>query len=383
MQPSVIFINSHPIQYFAPLYEYLHQKGLSIEVWYCSDETIQGYKDRQFGTFVKWDVPLLAGYPYRFFTNRSFRPSIYGGFWGLFNPGLFRRMFLIPKSTIIVHGWGYSTLALAMIIGWFRGHRICLRGETPFNQESRKGAMLRLGKRIVLKGLLFRFVNRFLFIGTQNKLFYESMGVRPSRMNFTPYAVDNSRFQSAARQWSGNRIQFRANLELREDTRIFLFVGKFIEKKRPMDVVKAFMDLNDDNYALIMVGDGELRGEMEKAVSGSRTRNVFFPGFKNQTELAMYYAASDVFILPSGMGETWGLVVNEAMNFDLALIVSDLSGCATDLVMHGQNGFTYESGNVAQLTTCMRESSKLDGSLGSIKLKEYSFDKIFQTLETI
>jgi hypothetical protein len=73
---KIIIINSHPIQYFAPLYKKMTEEGLDVEVWYCSDESIRGENDKGFGTTVKWDIPLLDGYRYRFFKNHSNKPSI-------------------------------------------------------------------------------------------------------------------------------------------------------------------------------------------------------------------------------------------------------------------------------------------------------------------
>ncbi len=59
------------------------EEGLDVEVWYCSDESIRGEIDKGFETLVKWDIPLLEGYPFRFFRNYSWKPSIYSGFWAL------------------------------------------------------------------------------------------------------------------------------------------------------------------------------------------------------------------------------------------------------------------------------------------------------------
>ncbi|MBS1563162.1 MAG: glycosyltransferase family 1 protein, partial [Bacteroidetes bacterium] len=50
---KVIFINSHPIQYFAPLYTYMQQQGVDVEAWYCSDESIRGATDKQFGQKIQ------------------------------------------------------------------------------------------------------------------------------------------------------------------------------------------------------------------------------------------------------------------------------------------------------------------------------------------
>ncbi|MBC7508710.1 MAG: glycosyltransferase family 1 protein, partial [Ferruginibacter sp.] len=88
MKKEVIFINSHPIQYFAPLYKYLNENGVSTAAWYCPDLSIKGGIDKEFGVKVKWDIPLLDGYQYRFFRNFSLNPSHENGFFGLFNPGL-------------------------------------------------------------------------------------------------------------------------------------------------------------------------------------------------------------------------------------------------------------------------------------------------------
>jgi len=64
---------------------------------------------------------------------------------------------------------------------------------------------------------------------------------------------------------------------------------------------------------------------------------------------------SDIFILPSDVGETWGLVVNEAMNFRLPIIVSDLVGCGSDLVKHDENGYIFKTGNVEELARYLEE----------------------------
>ena len=62
-------------------------------------------------------------------------------------------------------------------------------------------------------------------------------------------------------------------------------------------------------------------------------------------------------MLPSDAGETWGLVVNEAMACGLPAIVSDLVGCASDLIEKDVTGWVFESGNWEQLTDLFRRLS--------------------------
>ncbi len=70
-----------------------------------------------------------------------------------------------------------------------------------------------------------------------------------------------------------------------------------------------------------------------------------FTGFLNQSQIVDAYVASDVLALPSDAGETWGLVVNEAMACGRPAIVSDLVGCAADLIEEGQTGWVFPFGD--------------------------------------
>src|SRR5581483_3191529 len=79
---------------------------------------------------------------------------------------------------------------------------------------------------------------------------------------------------------------------------------------------------------------------------------VVLTGFVNQGQIADYYAAADVLVLPSGH-EPWGLVLNEAMCFGLPVIASDAVGAAPDLVRPGENGWTYPVGDVDALARAL------------------------------
>lgn len=103
---------------------------------------------------------------------------------------------------------------------------------------------------------------------------------------------------------------------------------------------------------LLMVGTGPL----EEACRAHATRHrlpVSFAGFLNQSEMPSAYAAADCLVLPSDHGETWGLVVNEAMACGLPAIVSDLVGCAEDLVLEGLTGLVSRFGHPPALAAAM------------------------------
>ena len=90
----------------------------------------------------------------------------------------------------------------------------------------------------------------------------------------------------------------------------------------------------------------------QNTINHNQLNNVHLVGFVNQTELPTYYAAADVFVLPSQY-ETWGLVLNEAMASGLPGIVSDGCGAAQDMIIEGETGYSYPMGNVKKLAKIM------------------------------
>ena len=59
----IAVLNSHPIQYFAPLYAHLNAASdLEVTALYLSNVSIRGGIDAGFSREVKWDLDLLAGY---------------------------------------------------------------------------------------------------------------------------------------------------------------------------------------------------------------------------------------------------------------------------------------------------------------------------------
>lgn len=377
MTKPIIFLNSHPIQYFAPLYRQMQESGrLSLTVIYCSDESIRGKFDKGFGKEVKWDIPLLDGYKYRFLKNRSWTASIHKGFWGIFNPGIIPFLYKQPKSVLIVHGWAYATNIMAIVFGKLFGHTVCLRSETPYNQELLKNKPVTFFKHLYLRSL-FLFIDRFLYIGKQNKLFYSSLGVKDKRLVFVPYSVDNKRFREIYD--STPKSEARKITGLPVDGKVVLYSGKYIRKKKPLDLLMAFKLVSDKTDALlVMVGEGECRQEMERYIREQHLENkVRLTGFINQSLIPLYYRSADIFVMCSGLGETWGLSVNEAMNFGLPVIVSDTCGSSYDLVENGMNGAVFETGNIQQLSASIL--SFLHSNNEAIdKIREWSFQKVDQ-----
>ena len=319
---------------------------IDLLVLYCSDENVKGHIDIGFGVKVKWDIPLLEGYNYKFLKNNSWKPSIYKGFFGLVNLEIFKVLKNERGSYLVIHGWAYATNFIAVIAAKLSGVKLCLRAENPLNQELLKSRHILFLRKIFFKYIFYPLFDYFFYIGSQNKKLYEYYGAKSNKLIFTPYAVDNDRFRAEYKKYRDQKTVIRKELKLPLDKKIILTSGKYVPKKRPLDLLKAYHLLNNQNIALLFLGDGELRNEMEDYIKENNLSDVYLTGFKNQSEIGKYFAVADIFVLASDAGETWGLVVNEAMNFGLPIIVSDMVGCAEDLVIENVNGFIFNIGNI-------------------------------------
>jgi glycosyltransferase involved in cell wall biosynthesis len=108
---------------------------------------------------------------------------------------------------------------------------------------------------------------------------------------------------------------------------------------------------------------------------------VTFAGFLNQSEIADAYIAADCLVLPSDFGETWGLVVNEAMCCNRPAIVSDRVGCWPDLVTSGETGAVFPFGDVGRLAAIMCEYAGRQSELVRMgdaawhRVQEYSVER--------
>jgi glycosyltransferase involved in cell wall biosynthesis len=187
-------------------------------------------------------------------------------------------------------------------------------------------------------------------IGTLNREFYLFHGVNKNRLFTVPYAVDNEYFTSSANQYAA-RADAKEQLGLPVNKPLILFASKLIPRKRPMDVMRAFHRLRTLGVeaSLIFVGSGEDEPALKNYVKQQQLTDVYFFGFRNQSELPRYYSVSDVFVFPSE-NEPWGLVLNEVMCSGLPVVVSQGVGAVPDLVRHGQNGFVYETADVEALS---------------------------------
>ena len=346
-------VNSHPVQYSAPLYAYLNtDPALEVTALYCTDYSLRGARDSGFGQTVKWDIDLLGGYRSVFLGARARTRGI-DGFWSLVVPELWREIRSGRYDAVWLHGYGYAAYVLAFIAAKSKGLPVYLRSETHL-QLARSRWRQRVRDQVL--SIAYRFVDGLLAIGTANHAYYRSLGVPESKIHRVPYTVDNDRFVAAARLQPEERQAIRSRLGLPRVLPVVLFASKFMRRKHPESVLLAAAKLREEGLetAVLMVGAGEMEAELRALSATLGLPHVVFTGFVNQSELPRVYAASDIFVLPSA-DEPWGFIINEVMCAGLPVVVSDTVGSVPDLVRDGENGRLMQAGDPVTLARALRD----------------------------
>ncbi len=171
------------------------------------------------------------------------------------------------------------------------------------------------------------------------------------RLRIWGRGVDLDRFNP--RHWSESFRRERLLQGRDPDALLALYVGRLASEKR-IDLLLDVARL--PGVALTIVGDGAVRGELEKLFAGTGT---VFTGYMYGDDLAKAYASSDVFVFP-GPTETFGQVVQEAMASGLPGVIINRGGI-TDLITPGVNGYhcTADAGEFARAIQTLRDDPQL------------------------
>jgi glycosyltransferase involved in cell wall biosynthesis len=334
---GAVIVTTHAIQYQAPLFRLLARR-LDLDVVFMMRQTPKGQAASGFGVEFEWDTPLVGGYRHVFANNVAASPSS-SHRNGIVLNGHESLLSSLRPHVLMTMGWfprGYL-----QVVRWAKRMKVPLvcRGESNLLSG---GSLVKRISKLFYFPRFFRQFDAFAVIGRRNREFYRHYGVPEEKLHDAPYSIDTPFFENAF-------ARHRAPVRKPGPWRIG-FAGKLITKKRPIDLVSAAtVCKSKSRIQLVIIGDGPLRPTLDALARKSRI-DIEFRGFLNQSEIVPRgYADLDAIVLPSGENETWGLVINEAMTGGIPAIVSDMVGCAPDLIEPDQTGYVFESGKTNQL----------------------------------
>jgi glycosyltransferase involved in cell wall biosynthesis len=132
------------------------------------------------------------------------------------------------------------------------------------------------------------------------------------------------------------------------DRSILMYTGRLAAEKQIEQIVHVLDNVPDTHLAL--VGDGPHREKLEEIFAG---RNVTYLGYMRGDELSTAYASADIFVFPSSLFETFGLVVAEAMASGLGVVSSRVGG-VPEIITQGENGFMFEVNDTQAMVDYVR-----------------------------
>lgn len=308
--------------------------------------------------------PEAFRYNYRIFSGYQFKIS---NMFAHINPRLLLRLLKDDYDIAIVGGMGSPT-------HWLAPFFISSRKIQLMSIESNMHSVKRTrGIGAWLKQIILRRAHAYQVTGVAQTEYIKFFDPDASSKPFVtlPNLIDEEDFINKVDLLRTHAETIRAHLGVNTGNRMLLMPARLVEDKGIIPFLKGLDGF--DNYHLFVLGTGPLRGMINESVQ-ERQIKVTLVDFVDPKEIIKYYAAADVFVLPS-LRDPSPLSVIEAMAAGLPLLISNRLGNLTE-VFHGDNGwsFTPENiddvhGRIADALHCSEDLIRLKGRLS----REYYF----------
>lgn len=193
-----------------------------------------------------------------------------------------------------------------------------------------------------------------------------------------PNGIDLSFYKPPARR-SDNR-----------KTKTIFYVGRLEPRKGVKYLLHAFKLLQDNNpnVSLIIAGDGPDREKLEDLVIDLELQNVQFVGYVTNEEKRRYLQTADLFCAPALHGESFGIVLLEAMACGLVTVAGDNPGYAS--VMQGLGAISLvnpkhsaEFARRLELLLHENELRSLWRTWAAEDVQQYDWSKVINQYEAI
>ena len=194
MSHALLIYAGNPTQYHAPLFRAIEAlPSAKIEVLFGDEIGAKPFYNPELSSVIEWDVPVLEGYPHRFFENRS--SSDRKGFWSRNNPSMIPYVWGSKSCYVLLHGYDTLSAWYVYFTALASGKKIIWRGETI---EPKGGAK---GWTSILKSMIlpiyFRGCHKVLYSCKANREYLTKfLSGQADKLVSFPCAVDNAFFEA-------------------------------------------------------------------------------------------------------------------------------------------------------------------------------------------
>jgi phosphatidylinositol alpha-mannosyltransferase len=225
-----------------------------------------------------------------------------------------------------------------------------------FGSRVMRGSAARLHGRIAVSGAAKHFIDRYF----------------PGEYKVIPNGVDIERYQRAVpiARW-------------RDGTHNLLFVGRHEPRKGLLELLKAYRILRKTgcHCRLLVVGTGPLGREARRYVATRRLSGVEFLGRVSDEEKAQLFRTADVYVSPATGGESFGIVLLEAMAAGTPIVASDIHGYK-GVVRRGREALLVPPREPKEIATAVARLLRDDelraemGRAGMARAEEFSWPRV-------
>ncbi|MFA5432539.1 MAG: glycosyltransferase family 4 protein [Candidatus Paceibacterota bacterium] len=163
-----------------------------------------------------------------------------------------------------------------------------------------------------------------------------------------------------------------------------LFLGRIEERKGLIYLLMAYKILQEkhDNLRLIIVGDGPCKEECEDYAKANNLREIYWEGTQKGDIIPQYFSTCDIYCSPATFGESFGIVLLEAMALGKPICGFNNIGYKELLQNTKSKEFLVEPKNEIELAKkldiliCNEKLREEIGKWGLEEVKKYSWKKV-------
>jgi len=239
---------------------------------------------------------------------------------------------------VIVNGtyWAPNVIAAIVLNKRKKQTKVAYWGEPVFESSGLQHFL----KRKLLWAVR-KYTDFLMVIGSRADKCYRSYGYSKPIYNI-PYNIDTALFdKSNLNNELMNKLsaKYKGNGEL-----ILLTSGSLINRKGIDTVIKAFLKVQRGlNASLLIMGDGEEKKNLVELADANP--HIRFIGFQEKEEIPAWFNLADIFVFASRY-DGWGLVINEALAANNAIICSNKVGAAEDVLIDNFNSYIFDSEDI-------------------------------------
>lgn len=323
------------LDYRIPVFEALNRKlGNNFYVIYSAD-----YIPERVNTKA---IKILGDHAVGMRGEKRIGPNDFSDFANtayrvVYQPGLLREIAKTRPDVLIGDGF-FQWTSYALLYKLLNKTPLVVCYERTFHTE-RNAQWLRTAYR----RLAIKFIDAMACNGSLTLEYSKWLGMPGDRITTGHMVADTEGLRLATERVSPEERQILRD-EWENPELVFLSVGVLNERKGVKELILAWSlvekNLND-RCTLVIIGSGPMESELKHLSQQLGLRKIVFQNTVDYNEIARYYAAADVFVMPT-LEDNWSLVVPEAMTCGLPVACSKYNGCYPELISSGENGWVFD-----------------------------------------